>query len=109
MEYLKNIKGLDSFQNRLNQLEKSAKKLNGTHTVPLSELFTRSFMTRHTKFQTFEELLETGGFVVNTTEDFEAIPDDVLDDHISKNTDFSSWSDMSSKAASAYVLNKLRL
>lgn len=62
------IKGMKEFQNRLKQMEKAAKELDGTHEVPFSELFTDSFMTRYTDFKSFEDFMVAGGFHAETTE-----------------------------------------
>lgn len=101
------LSGFDELEKKLKHMERAARKLNGTHQVPLTELFTPSFMRKHTPYSSFDELLDDGGFVVNSSEDFEAIPDEALDKHISNNTNFDSWKGMSEKAASEYALKKL--
>ncbi len=76
------IDGLDKLQKQLKQMEKNAKELDKTTSVPFDELFTPSFMRKHSAFTTFDELLAAGNFSVDSQEDFEAIPDDVFDNHI---------------------------
>lgn len=101
------FKGFDELQRELKQLEQRAKELDGTHEVSFSELFTPHFMRTYTRHQSFDDLLDAGGFDVKTTEDFEAIPDDVFDAHIAAYTNFSCWEDMLGKATEIYVNAKL--
>lgn len=101
------LDGLDEFSKKLKKMARAAKELDGTHEVPFSELFTFDFMMKYTSFTSFDELLEAGGFVVNGPEDFKAIPDDVFDQHISKNTQFDSWQDMLGKAGTEYAMRKI--
>lgn len=101
------IKGLDKLEKRLKEMEKGARELADKEQIPFSDLFTDSFMAKYTNFSTFEELLSEGGFTVNSQSDFESIPEDELDIHISKTTAFSSWKDMLEKATTDYCSKKL--
>jgi hypothetical protein len=101
------IKGFDEFSKELKRLSKNAKRLDGENNVSFTELFTREFMVKYTDFSSFEELLEAGNFIVNSQEDFEAIPDDVFDEHIKSVTKFSSWREMLEKASAEWVEKKL--
>ena len=75
------IKGLDKLEKQLKQMQKGAKELSRTKQVSFSELFTTSFMKKYTSFSSMDELLNAGGFKVESQEDFEAIPDTELDRH----------------------------
>lgn len=88
-------------------MEQSAKELNGQHEVAFSDLFAESFMNEYTNFSTFDEFLTAGNFTVNSQEDFEAIPDNDMDNHVSETTKFSSWQEMLNKAGEEYTLKKL--
>lgn len=101
------ITGFDEFEKKLKKIQSDVNKLSGERTVSFDELFNSDFMDKHTKFQSFEELLKGGGFVVNSPEDFAAISDDEFDKHISKTTDFDSWGDMQSRAAEEYYVRKM--
>lgn len=101
------IDGLDDLQRSLRDLGRRAKELDGQHEVPFSELFPASFMQKHSAFESFDELLEAGGFVVNSPEDFEAIPDDEFDRHIARVTDFDDWESMMEQASADYVERQL--
>lgn len=100
------VKGLKEFQKKLNDMANETKKLNGSR-VSFDVLFNKAFMRKYTQFSTFDELLDAGGFVVNSQEDFEAIPDDEFDKHIKATTKFKSWQDMLNEASSQYVAKKL--
>jgi len=101
---------MDKTFNNFNDLEKalnkSVEKINGP--VSFTTLFNESFMKKYTNFSSFDELLSAGGYVVNSEEDFKAIPDDEFDNHVSKTTKFASWSDMSNEAGKIYVANNFK-
>lgn len=101
------INGLDKLEKQLKQMEKGAKELSRTKQVSFGELFTASFMQKYTPFSSLDELLNAGGFNVESQEDFEAIPYIEFDKHIAATTKFSSWEDMLDEAASQYVAKKL--
>ncbi|WP_331463459.1 MULTISPECIES: hypothetical protein [Lachnospiraceae] len=101
------IKGLDELEKQLKQMEKGAKELDGTHSVPFGELFTPSFMKKYTSFSSMDELLNAGGFKVESQEDFKNIPEDEFDKHIATSTNFSTWKDMLGKASQQYAAKKL--
>ena len=101
------IKGLDKLEKQLKQMQKGAKELSRTKQVSFGELFTTSFMKKYTSFSTMDELLNVGGFKVESQEDFEAIPDTEFDKHIAATTKFKTWEDMLSEATTQYAARKL--
>lgn len=101
------FEGFDKLQNRLKQMEKAAKELEKGESVPLLVLFSPEFMIDYTQFSSFEEFLSAGGFEVNSQEDFESIPDEVMDAHVANTTEFDSWEEMFSKAGEQYIAKKL--
>jgi len=101
------LKGFDELEKKLKQMQKAANELQNTKHVSFDQLFTEAFMKKYTDFSSFEELLEIGGFEVNSQEDFEAIPDDVFDKHIAKHTRFGSWKEMLNSAVTEYAARKL--
>lgn len=101
------ISGLDDLQKKLKKMEKATKELDGQHQVAFDDMFAKSFMLKYTNFSTFDEFLTAGNFVVNSQEDFEAIPDTDIDAHVSKTTKFSSWDKMLNKAGEEYTIKKL--
>lgn len=103
------ITGLDKLERQLKQMEKGVKELERTNHVSFSELFTPTFMIKYTSFSSIDELLQAGGFKADSQEAFEAIPDDLLDKHISTITKFNSWEEMLGEATEQYALKKLGL
>jgi hypothetical protein len=67
------IKGLDALTQKLNQLAKDAAALDGTHSVPLSEALTHSFLLEHSRFTSADDFLAASGFELESVEDFNAI------------------------------------
>lgn len=64
-------------------------------------------MRKYTSFSSLDELLDAGGFKVESEEDFEAIPDIEFDRHIEARTKFKNWDDMLSQAVTDYTSKKL--
>ena len=101
------IEGLDKLQSKLNDLQRRAQNLNGTHSVPVSELMTPSFMHRYTNFATFETMLEASGFKAETTAEFESIPNDQWDAFIAGATRFPNWQSMLNEAGKDWATKQL--
>lgn len=99
--------GFDELQKTLNQMKQAVSELSGSHNVPLVDLFPDTFMVEHTRFSSFGEMLESGGFSVNSQEEFDAIPQDLLDRHVAASTDFDSWESMVESGAQEYFARKL--
>lgn len=101
------ITGFDDVKKHLKQLQENANELAQTKSIPLSDLFTESFMEKYTNCSSFEEFLEIGGFEVNSKEDFENIDDAEFDKHVSNNSQFDTWQLMLDTAAEQYITKKL--
>lgn len=101
------ITGLKELQKKLEDLGRKAEELHGQHNVPLNELFNADFMRRHTNFESFDALIEAGGFKVETAEDFSAIPDREWDEHIAKVTKFPNWQEMLNEAGTEWAQKQL--
>ena len=99
--------GLDQLQNELKKLEKAAERLNGKTEVSFEELFTESFMRKHTNYSSIDEFFEAGGFRIRSNDDLDAIPELTLDAYVSKTTSFRSFQDMLDEAGEQYVLSQL--
>ncbi len=96
------ISSFDEMKKKLENIQKKAEELNEKEIL-FSELFNNSFIAMHSNFSSFSELLEAGGFIVNSKEDFEAISDNKFDMHISKTTDFDNWKEMRQSAVEQYI------
>lgn len=100
------ITGLDQLIKKMEDLQKNAADAHGTHEVPLTELFDYNFMKKYTNFDDFEVFAEKSNFNWN---DIESIDESQLDQFISDNSTFSSWSSMKTKAAEIWTVKKLGL
>lgn len=98
--------GFDELSKKLDELQESAESMQGTE-VPLGELLNPGFLAKHTRFLSADEMFEASGFKVETTEDFENIPDEEWNDFIERNTPFATWNDMLSAAAAEWAARKL--
>lgn len=98
--------GLDELGKKLDELKESAESIQGTQ-VPLDALLTPGFLAKHTRFLSTDEMFKASGFDVETTEDFEKIPDEEWNTFIEQNTPFATWSDMLSAAAAEWTRKKL--
>ena len=104
------IKGLDDLSRKLKDLERNAKKLQGTHNVPLSELFSPSFIRRYTRFSSLDDLgrkAEERGFTLESQADWDNLPKDVWDAFIAEHSQFSSWQEMLNEGAADYTKRQL--
>lgn len=97
------------FLDQLDALAHNLQELDGTHRVPAHELFHDGFMREHTRFSSFQEMLDQSGFKVETDEDLEAIPDDVWELHVQTHTNFPSWDEMQGVAAEEWTMKKAGL
>ncbi|MCB8814835.1 hypothetical protein [Desulfosporosinus shakirovi] len=90
MEDFNNIEAeSDQQQNAANTAEGS---------IPFTDLFSLQFRQQYTQFDSIDELLSSGGFEVNSEEDYEAISDEDIDAHVVKTTKFNSWKEMLTNA-----------
>lgn len=90
--------GFREFERKLNALGSS---------VSFAELFTPSFMGRHSRLSSFEQLIEAGGFKVDSEQDFLGIPDSEWEAVVQRETSFPSWEAMQAAAASEWVQRQL--
>ncbi|EGT3685956.1 TPA: hypothetical protein SHW33_002081 [Clostridioides difficile] len=99
------IKNLKRFQKKIEKIEQNSKsEFDKIRTIILN----KKFMNQHTNFDSFDELLTFGGYIVNSEEDFLAIPDNEFDSFIVENTDFPNWQTMLDTAYSKYLKSCLR-
>lgn len=101
--------GLDKLTKKLGQLADNASRLNGTHSVPLTELLTPKFMATHTKFATINDMFAASSYEINSREDLDGIPEKPWDDFIKSISDFSDWQSMMDAAVRDWTAAKLGL
>jgi hypothetical protein len=103
------IEGLDELQKKLDDLARKAEELDGEHNIPISELLTDSFVSRHTSFSSAEEMFKASGFKVETQEGFAAIPDAEWDNYIRSISSFDGWQSMLGAAGQEWAKRQLGL
>ncbi len=91
----------------LKKLSKNLEELGNKKSIGLYELMSENFVSKHSKYKSFDELLSSSSFTVETAEDFKAIPDDEWDSYINQNTDYDSWKEMQVKAFEYYAKEQI--
>lgn len=95
------ITGIRDAQDKLDKL-----KQLGTR-VSFGDMFPPEFISSHSGYSDMEKLIEASGFVVESEEDFKAIPDSAWEGHIVENTKFDSWRSMQEAAFKALTQKTL--
>lgn len=80
---------------------------NSKTSVPLINLFPDSFMNEYTKFNTFNDFLNNGNYLMNSEEDLANFDSVEFNQYISNNTQFNSWIEMYTTAGTIFVANNL--
>ena len=92
---------------KLRDLQRRAERLDGEHSVSLNDLFHDEFILRNTDFDSIEAMVQASGFKVETSEDFEAIPDEQWDIFVRERTRFTSWEEMKGAAVQEWAARQL--
>ncbi|MCW2264257.1 hypothetical protein M2305_000204 [Gluconobacter cerinus] len=103
------IQGLNELQQKLRNISQRARELDGTQTLPVTDLLTSDFIRSHSRFNSANEMFDASGFKIESKEDFEAIPDEAWDTFIKSNTSFSSWKEMLERAGAEWAARKIGL
>ncbi|HHY08376.1 MAG TPA: hypothetical protein GX530_07645 [Corynebacteriales bacterium] len=99
--------GFDDLERNLEDLLERSKGLDGTQSVPIVELLSPSFVSKHTRFTNVEEMFKASGFSIETQEDFDAIPADERDEFIRSVSPFANWQAMMKEAIKLWTAEKL--
>ena len=91
----------------LDKLIENAEKLHGSSSFTLGDAMTDEFISNNPNYSSLDELVDASGFVVNTQEDFKAIPDDEWETFIVNNTSFSSWEEIQVKSHEELIHKRL--
>lgn len=103
------IDGLDELGKKLPEMIKGLDELSEKKSVSIGELFTADFMKKHTKFSSLGELMEAGGFHIESAEDFKSILGPEFDAHITASSPFASWKEILQAAGNEYAARKIGL
>ena len=71
--------------------------------VNFEELFDTALMRKYTKYRSFEKFLAGGKFRIQSQADFEALPEEQMDAHVHRMTQFASWKEMIDTATDIYA------
>lgn len=103
------LSGFDELADSLDDLAKRAENLNGERSISLDELLSPAFMKLHTEYSSGDDFFKAGGFEFGSQEEFEKIPEDMLNGFVEKSTDFLSWDEMLEEAVERYMVTRLGL
>ena len=73
--------------------------------IEFDKVFNISFMRKYTNYKTFAKFLTGGKFNITCQKDFEELPEDLMDKHVSKNTQFKTWQEMLDFATDKYIIS----
>lgn len=93
--------------NGLDELRRRVDAISSPQQVPLSELFSSDFMSEHSTFTTFEQMVNESPFAVKSAEDFKAIPSADWNSYVQHSTTFASWQDMIKDAGIRWMKKRL--
>lgn len=96
--------GFRELSNQLGRMADNLKDLQGKTSLPAEDLLTPGFVSRHTRFRSFQEMLDAG--CVEREEDLEG---QQWSDFIAANSGFGGWRQMAEKALEEYVERKIQL
>ena len=99
--------GFDDLADKLDEMQESVKEIDGSHQVPLTELFPSKFMRRHTDAHDVDQFLENSPWNIESQADFEDIPEIELDQYVDQHSEFRTWEQMQSKAAQEWMERQL--
>ena len=74
--------------------------------IEFDKVFNISFMRKYTNYKTFAKFLTGGKFNITCQKDFEELPEDLMDKHVSKKTQFKTWQEMLDFATDKYIISK---
>ncbi len=74
--------------------------------IDFDKVFDISFMRKYTKYKNFAKFLSGGKFTITCQQDFEDLPEELMDAHVAKNTQFKSWQEMLDFATDKYILRQ---
>lgn len=83
-----------SFDDLLKELQDQKGIPADAEQASLETLFNDSFMSQHSSCKSFQEFLERGNFQAWNREDLALIPEELLNRHVARETEFADWQSM---------------
>ena len=78
----------------LNKLENNIKKVSGQNTYKLSDILNDDFIQTHTKFRSYQDIINQSGLELNETTAEELYLNEELNNFIKANTKFKTFEEM---------------
>lgn len=103
------IKGLEELARKCDDFAERAKRLDGSHNIPIPELLTPSFLAGCSQFSSADEMFQASGFKIESAEDFKAIPESEWDAFVKNRTSFGGWQEMLKAAGATWTQKQLGL
>jgi hypothetical protein len=103
------VNRMGNFRQKLDDLSRRARELNGQHEVQLQDLMPTEFISGCSSYVSLEELFAASPFEINSSDDFKAIPDAEWDAFIGANTSYATWEKMREAAVLEWTRRKLDL
>jgi len=94
-------------EDALNSISTDMANLSRDNRVRIEELFDQSFMEKFTQFSSIEQFFENSEWDIESVDDVEDIPEELLDNYVLENTKFSSWSHMMNMAGKKWTKKQL--
>lgn len=99
-------KAFKSIDELLKKMESDSNELSGP--ISTEELFDNGFMEKNTDFSTLNDFLKYHNIIIKRQEDFDKLDNEILDDAISKSSDFSTWNEFKMEASKEITIKKMR-
>ncbi|NMO95544.1 hypothetical protein [Paenibacillus lemnae] len=101
------MKGFEEFNSSPEELDQKTRELENNRSVPVEQVLTPDFMAKYANSASVEHFFEAGGFLVKNDEDFDALPQEPLDQYVRETSSFDSFQDMVDKAVREYIVRNL--
>lgn len=88
-----------SFDDLLKELQDQKSNQAEADQASLGVLFNDSFMSRHSSCKSIQEFLERGNFQAWNREDLALIPEELLNRHVARETEFADYQSMLNAAS----------
>lgn len=99
--------GLDKLIKDLDKKQKKAKKLDEKKSIRFEELFNKSFMKKHSKYDSISKFFEKSPFEFENEKEFRKVNLNQLNQWVKENSSFKNWEDMKRQATIEYIENEL--